>query len=85
MFGDIFGDWFNAYQQTSKYRDSAMLEISLRKREFEQNLDEMWSIYGKGVVSQIVEYNKGVEYLKSNGYKVLRNSEDKHKIVLKQS
>lgn len=83
-FENIFGDYFNAYQQTSKFKDNVMLEISLRKHEFEQNLDEMWAIYGKGVVSQIVEYNKGVEYLKSNGYKVLRNSDGKHKIVLKR-
>ena len=83
-FENIFGNYFDAYKQTSKYKDNIKLEIALRKSEYEKNLDDMWAIYGKGVVQQLIEYNKGVEEIKSCGYKVLRNSSGKHKIVLKQ-
>ncbi len=81
-FEDIFGDYFNAYQNTSKYKDESMLEISLRKKEFEKNLDDMWEIFGKGNTRQIVEYQKGVDQIKKAGLKVLRNSQGKHKIVV---
>ena len=47
-FDNIFGDYFNAYKNTSKYKDESMLEITLRKKEFEQNLDDMWAIYSRG-------------------------------------
>lgn len=30
-FDNIFGDYFSAYQNTSKYKDESMLEITLRK------------------------------------------------------
>ena len=79
-FEDIFGDYFNAYKNTSKYKDESMLEITLRKKEFEQNLDDMWAIYKKNP-QQIVEYQKGVDQIKNCGLKVLRNSQGKHKIV----
>lgn len=81
-FEDIFGDYFSAYQNTSKYKDESMLEITLRKKEFEQNLDEMWDIYRKGVSKQIINYQKGVDQIKKTGLKVLRNSQGKHKIVV---
>lgn len=81
-FEDIFGDYFNAYKNTSKYKDESMLEITLRKREFEKNLDDMWEIFGKGNTRQIVEYQKGVNNIKNAGLKVLRNSKGKHKIVV---
>lgn len=80
-FEDIFGDAINAYRNTSKYKDQGMMEIMLRRKEFEQNLDDMWSAYCKGNSAQIVEYNKGVEQIKESGLKVLRNSAGKHKIV----
>lgn len=80
-FENIFGDYFNAYKNTSKYKDESMLEITLRKKEFEQNLDDMWAIYSRGNPQQIVEYQKGVDQIKSVGLKVLRNSQGKHKIV----
>lgn len=82
MFGDIFGDYFNAYKQTGRYRDGEMLEIALRKKEFEEHLDKMWRIYSTGNVSQIVEYNKQVESIKQRGYKVMRNGAGNHKLVL---
>ena len=56
--------------------------ILLRKSEFEKNLDEMWAIYSRGCTQQIIEYNKGVEQIKSAGFKVYRNSVGKHKIVI---
>lgn len=81
-FEDLFGDYFNAYKNTSEYKDKSMLEITLRKKEFEQNLDDMWAIYRRGNPQQIIEYQKGVDQIKKSGLKVLRNSEGKHKIVV---
>lgn len=81
-FEDMFGDYLNAYKNTSKYKDESMLEITLRKKEFEQNLDDMWAIYSRGNPRQIVEYQKGVDNIKNTGLKVLRNSQGKHKIVM---
>lgn len=82
IFGDVFGDYLSAYQNTSQYKDNLMLEIILRKKEFEQNLDDMWSIYRKGVSQQIIIYQKGIDQIKEAGLKVLRNSQGKHKIVV---
>ena len=59
-----------------------MLEIALRKKEFEEHLNKMWRIYSTGNVSQIMEYNKQVESIKQRGYKVMRNSEGNHKLIL---
>ena len=81
-FEDIFGSYFDVYKNTSEYKDKSMLEIALRKSEFEKNLDDMWAIYRSGNVKQIVEYQKGLEQIKSSGLKVYRNSEGKHKIVV---
>lgn len=81
-FEDMFGDYLNAYRNTSKYKDDSMLEITLRKKEFEQNLDDMWAIYRRGNPQQIINYQKGVDQIKKSGLKVLRNSEGKHKIVV---
>lgn len=47
-FEEMFGDYLNAYKNTSQYRDDSMLDIALRKSEFEKNLDEMWAIYSRG-------------------------------------
>lgn len=81
-FEEMFGDYLNAYKNTSQYRDDSMLDIALRKSEFEKNLDEMWAIYSRGCTQQIIEYNKGIEQIKSVGFKVYRNSAGKHKIVI---
>ena len=48
IFGDVFGNYFDAYKNTSRYKDESMLEIAMRKKEFEQNLDDMWAIYRRG-------------------------------------
>lgn len=81
-FEDIFGNYFDAYKSTSQYKDSSMMEIALRKTEFEKNLDEMWEIYNKGLPRQIVNYNKQIKQIKDAGLKVFRNSVGKHKIVI---
>lgn len=79
---DFLNDFFNAYKETSEFNDAGKLDIAARKKEFEENLDEMWRIYRRGLVSQIVEYNKQVSQIKKYGYKVLRNSTGIHKIIL---
>lgn len=79
---DFLNDFFNAYKETGEFNDAGKLEIAARKREFEETLDEMWRIYRRGLISQIVEYNKQVSEIKKYGYKVLRNSVGVHKIVL---
>lgn len=81
-FNDIFGGYFDAYKTTSKYKDESKLEIMLRRQEFEKNLDDMWANYSKGMVVQLVNYNKQLDTIKSCGLKVLRNSSGKHKIIV---
>jgi hypothetical protein len=78
---DFLNDLFSAYRNTSDYKDTSMMEIVCRRKEFEQNLDDMWAIYRKNP-RQIVEYNKGLNQIKETGLKVFRNSEGKHKIVV---
>lgn len=80
---DILNDLFSAYQNTSSYKDRAMMEIFVQRQKFEERLDEMWRIYSTGNTRQIVEYQKQVDDIKSCGLKVLRNSAGKHKIVTK--
>ena len=53
-----------------------------RRQEFEKNLDDMWFNYSKGMVVQLVNYNKQLDSIKNCGLKVLRNSAGKHKIVV---
>lgn len=81
-FENIFGDCFDAYKTTSRYRDDSKMEIMFRRQEFEKNLDDMWANYSKGMVVQLVNYNKQLDSIKSCGLKVLRNSSGKHKIVV---
>lgn len=57
-------------------------ELTVRRTEYENHLNEMWAIYIKGNPAQIVEYNKQVESIKRSGGKVLRNSAGIHKIVI---
>lgn len=75
-------DMFEAYRHTTDYRDSSMMEIMLRREEFEKNLDEMWRIYTSGNLKQVFEYRKQIETIKHAGLQVLRSkSTGKHKIV----
>ena len=79
---DIFGDYFEAYKTTSQYKDISKMEIMSRRQEFEKNLDDMWINYSRGMVVQLVNYNKQLDTIKSCGLKVLRNSSGKHKIIV---
>ena len=73
---------FNAYRNTSEFRDRSMVEIMCRREEFEKNLDEMWRIYTSGNMKQVFEYRKQIETIKRAGLQVLRSkSTGKHKIV----
>ena len=81
-FENIFGDYFDAYKTTSRYREDSKMEIMFRRQEFEKNLDDMWANYSKDMVVQLVNYNKQLDSIKSCGLKVLRNSSGKHKIVV---
>ena len=83
FINDYFTNYMNAYKHSSEYKDRGMIEIMTKRKEFEEHLDEMWSIYSKGNVRQVVEYNKQVNSIKEVGLKVLRNSAGKHKIVYK--
>ena len=78
---DIFNSFFD--QASSRYNYNSAMEIMFRREEFEKNLDEMWAIYAKGNIRQLVEYNKQKEQIKATGLKVLRNSAGKHKIVVR--
>lgn len=80
---DILNDYFQAYQNTSRYKDNVMMEIFSKRQKIEELLDKMWRIYSTGNTRQIVEYQKQVDDIKSCGLKVLRNSAGKHKIVAK--
>lgn len=82
-FEHIFGDGFmDAYKRTSDYKDSAMMEIMLRRQEFEQRLDDMWRVYKNGNMQQVFEYRKQIDTIKSAGLVVKRHKETgKHKIV----
>lgn len=81
-FEDIFGDYFEAYKTTLQYKDDSKMEIMFRRQEFEKNLDDMWLNYSKGMVTQLANYNKQLDSIKSCGLKVLRNSSWKHKIIV---
>lgn len=75
-------DMFNSYKQTSAFKDGAMMEIMLRRQEFEQHLDKMWQTYISGNLRQAVEYKKQVQYIKDAGFIVQRSkSAGKHRIV----
>lgn len=77
-FDDVFGDCMYTNERALR---SARFQILAEKTAFEGRLDEMWSIYLKGITRQIVEYRKQVDDIKHCGLKVLRNSAGKHKIV----
>lgn len=79
-FENIFGDFFTSYNDSYQNRDNMAFDIALQKRKYEENLDEIWRIIPYRP-KQIIKYNKQVDMIKGAGYKVLRNSYGKHKIV----
>lgn len=75
-------DLFGSFKHTSRYKDSAMMEIMCRRQEFEENLDKMWQTYRSGYLQQVVEYKKQVQDIKDAGLVVLRSkTTGKHKIT----
>lgn len=79
---DFLKGFEEAYKHTSKYKDSVMMEIVLRRKEFEQRLDDMWRIYKSGNMKQVFAYQEQVRDIKQAGLVVLRSkSTGKHKIV----
>lgn len=81
-FGSFFRGFMEAQKHTAEYKDGCMVEIMCRRQEFEENLDKMWQIYGRGNLQQVVEYKKQVQYIKDAGLVVQRSkSTGKHRIV----
>lgn len=80
-FETLFSDFFAAYNDSYQNRDNTAFDIALRKQQYEENLDAMWRnvVYNTEL---IIEYNKQVGMIKSAGFRVYRNSEGKHKIVM---
>ncbi len=75
-------DMFNAYMGTASFKDNAMLEIMIRRQEFEEHLDRMWKTYTSGNLRQVAEYKKQVQIIKDAGLVVQRSkSTGKHRIV----
>lgn len=78
-------DLFNAYKNSSQFKDAAMIEIISRKQELESLLNEMWSIYLSGNFKQLEGYFKQVNQIKDAGLRVLRNDKTgKHLIDFKK-
>lgn len=80
-FETLFGDFFKTYENSYQNRDNIAFEIALQKQKYEENLDAMWRNIPYNP-KQIMEYNKQVDTIKSAGFRVYRNSEGKHKIVM---
>lgn len=76
-------DMFESYKHTSDFKDSVMMDIMCNREKYEKNLNEMWALVPKIGMSQMMEYKKGVDQIKSAGLKVLRNPAGDHKIVYK--
>lgn len=73
---------FEAHKRTSGYKDSAMMEIVCRRKEFEQRLDDMWRVYTSGNLQQVVAYKQQVKMIKDAGLIVQRSkSTGKHRII----
>ena len=76
-------DMFEAHKHTSRYKDGALMEIWIRRKEFEQRLDDMWRIYTMGNMKQVFEYKQQVKDIKDAGLIVQRSkSTGKHRIVM---
>ena len=75
-------DMLDTYKRTSDYRDDVIRDIGLNREKYEEHLDKMWAAYGAGLMLQVVEYKKQVQYIKDAGFTVKRSkSTGKHKIV----
>lgn len=75
-------DMMDTYKRTSSYRDDTIRDIGLNRSKYEEHLDRMWETYLSGVMYQVVDYKKQVQYIKDAGFTVKRSkSTGKHKIV----
>lgn len=75
-------DIFETFKHSSSYKDSARMEIMSRRQEFEQRLDDMWKIYLRGNLNQVVAYKQQIKDIKDAGLIVQRSkSTGKHRIV----
>ena len=83
QFKDFFSGYTEAFKHTSRYKDGALMEIWIRRKEFEQRLDDMWRIYTMGNLKQVVAYKQQVKDIKDAGLIVQRSkSTGKHRIVM---
>lgn len=80
MNDNIIRDIFEKYFLASDYEDFLTTEIIEQKRIVEQCLDYMWRVSNNNE-RYIAEYKKVLIYLKEAGFKALRDSKGKHKIV----
>ena len=82
MCNDIFADLLDTYKRTSSYRDDVVRDIGLNRHKYEEHLDRMWAAYRSGLMLQVVEYKKQIQYIKDAGFTVKRSkTTGKHKIV----
>ena len=78
----MLDDMFGTYKRTSGYRDDVIRDIGLNRAKYEHHLDEMWDIYRKGNMAQVVAYKQQIKYIKEAGFTVQRSkSTGKHRIV----
>lgn len=78
----ILGDMFDTYKRTSDYHNSIIMDIGLNRAKYEEHLDKMWATYRNGLMDQVIEYKKQIQYIKDAGFTVKRSkSTGKHKIV----
>lgn len=79
---DIFGNLLDTYKRTSSYRDDVIRDVGLHRTEYEEHLDKMWAAYLSGLMHQVAEYKKQIQYIKDAGFTVKRSkTTGKHKIV----
>lgn len=79
---DFLNDLLKAYSGSYQAKDDQRMDIVCRKKEYENTLNKMWSIYMKGNSKQIIAYQEQVDIIKRCGCKVYRNSNGVHKIVV---
>lgn len=78
----LLNDMLDTYKRTSDYKDGVIRDIGLNRAKYEKHLDEMWDIYRRGNMQQVVEYKKQVNQIKEAGFTVQRSkSTGKHRIV----
>lgn len=78
----MLDNMYDTYKRTSGYRDGVIRDIGLNRAKYEKHLDEMWDIYRRGNMAQVVAYKQQIKYIKEAGFTVQRSkSTGKHRIV----